>query len=62
MTYINYIIRKCLLIVILWSKDAIMSIHALPLIFVTSAALCQFWQHVGCCILLLGVSYISLQN
>ena len=33
-----------------------------PLTFVTSAAQCRFWQCVGCCVLLRGVSFWSLGN
>jgi len=31
-----------------------------PLTFVTSAAQCRFWQCIGCCVLLRGVSFWSL--
>ena len=37
-----------------------MSFTAPPLIFMTSAAQCRFWQRVGCCALLWGVSFWSL--
>src|SRR6218665_2537858 len=36
------------------------SFAAPPLTFVTSAAQCRFWQRVGCCVLLRGVSFWSL--
>src|SRR6218665_819421 len=31
-----------------------------PLTFASSAAQCRFWLHVGCCVLLRGVSFWSL--
>ena len=31
-----------------------------PLTFTTSAAQCRLWQHIGCCVLLRGVSFWSL--
>src|SRR6218665_941330 len=41
-----------------WSP--VVSVAALPLTFATSAAQCRFWQRVGCCVLLRGVSFWSL--
>ena len=41
-----------------WSP--IVSLAAPPLTSATSAAQCRFWPHVGCCVLLRGVSFWSL--
>src|SRR6218665_2081507 len=41
-----------------WSP--VVSLAAPPITFATSAAQCRFWPHVGCCVLLRGVSFWSL--
>src|SRR6218665_2542711 len=41
-----------------WSP--VVSLAAPPLTSATSAAQCRFWPHVGCCVLLRGVSFWSL--
>src|SRR6218665_2076019 len=41
-----------------WSP--VVSLAAPPLTAATSAAQCRFWLHVGCCVLLRGVSFWSL--
>src|SRR6218665_603680 len=41
-------------------RGILLSFIVLPLIFVTSAVQCRFWQRVGCCVLLRGVSFWSL--
>src|SRR6218665_3867283 len=41
-----------------WSP--VVSLAAPPLTSATSAAQCQFWMHVGCCVLLRRVSFWSL--
>jgi len=41
-----------------WSP--VVSLAAAPLTSATSAAQCPFWPHVGCCVLLRGVSFWSL--
>src|SRR6218665_1121593 len=41
-----------------WSP--IVSFAAPPLTFATSAAQCRFWQRVGCCVLLRGVTFCSI--
>src|SRR6218665_1893204 len=41
-----------------WSP--VVSLAAPPLTSATSAAQCRFWSHVGCCVLLRGVSFWSL--
>src|SRR6218665_3062389 len=38
----------------------VVSLAAPPLTSATSAAQCRFWPHVGCCVLLRGVSFWSL--
>ena len=40
-----------------WSP--VVSLAAPPLTSATSAAQCRFWPHVGCCVLLRGVSFWS---
>src|SRR6218665_1644363 len=41
-----------------WSP--VVSLAAPPLTSASSAAQCRFWLHVGCCVLLRGVSFWSL--
>src|SRR6218665_2341068 len=41
-----------------WSP--VVSLAAPPLTSTSSAAQCRFWLHVGCCVLLRGVSFWSL--
>src|SRR6218665_3172063 len=47
-------------IVLLRRSPPGVSFAAPPLTCVTYAAQCRFWQRIGCCILLLGVSFWSL--
>src|SRR6218665_1340199 len=46
------------IILLRWSPGVSFAVS--PLTFVTSAAQCRFWQSVGCCVLLRGVSIWSL--
>src|SRR6218665_2131514 len=46
------------IIYIQWSP--VVSLAAPPLTSASSAAQCRFWLHVGCCVLLRGVSFWSL--
>ena len=41
-----------------WSP--VVSLAATPLTSATSSSQCRFWPHVGCCVLLRGVSFWSL--
>src|SRR6218665_1348720 len=46
------------IVLLQWSP--VVSLAAPPLTSATSAAQCRFWPHIGCCVLLRGVSFWSL--